>query len=136
MDIDVILLAGRHTLLDQSALTSGIFETCARRGVKVILGGVFNSGLLVAPDAQNATFDYTTPNQDMRDRALEFARKCAQVGFALPAAALAHARNTQHVDRVLVGPGNLQEWQSLQKWAETNVSDALLAQLSDIAALS
>jgi D-threo-aldose 1-dehydrogenase len=133
MDIDVILLAGRHTLLDHSALTSGIFETCAARGVKVILGGVFNSGLLIAPEAQNATFDYATPNQDMRDRALQLANKCAQGGVALPAAALAYARMSQHVDRVLIGPGNLREWQSLQKWAETNVPNALLAEPMDAA---
>jgi D-threo-aldose 1-dehydrogenase len=136
MDIDVILLAGRHTLLDQSALDSRIFEACAARGIKVILGGVFNSGLLVTPDAAEATFDYGVPTQEIKERARLLAQKCAQAGLALPAAALAYARATQHIDRVLVGPGNLQEWQSLQAWSQTHVPDALLAQLSDIAALS
>ena len=51
-DLDVILVAGRYTLLDQAALDSGLFASCAERGVAVIAGGVFNSGVLAAPTAR------------------------------------------------------------------------------------
>src|SRR6185312_2650294 len=45
-EIDCVLLAGRYTLLDNTAFASGFLDTCARRGVSVLAGGVFNSGFL------------------------------------------------------------------------------------------
>ncbi len=51
-DLDVILVAGRYTLLDQAALHSGLLAACAERGVGVIAGGVFNSGVLAVADSR------------------------------------------------------------------------------------
>ncbi len=48
VDLDCVLLAGRYSLLDRSG--GGLLATCAERGVGVILGGVFNSGVLADPD--------------------------------------------------------------------------------------
>jgi len=44
-DVDCVLVAGRYTLLDDSAATS-LFPLCLRRGVAVLASGVFNSGIL------------------------------------------------------------------------------------------
>jgi D-threo-aldose 1-dehydrogenase len=55
-DPDLFLLAGRYTLLDHSALDT-LFPACAARGVRVVVGGPFNSGLL----AGGSHFDYVTP---------------------------------------------------------------------------
>jgi D-threo-aldose 1-dehydrogenase len=55
-DPDVLLLAGRYTLLDHSALDR-LFPNCAARGVRVVVGGPFNSGLL----AGGPHFDYVAP---------------------------------------------------------------------------
>ena len=81
-DLDVILVAGRYTLLDQAALDSGLLTACAERGVGVIAGGVFNSGVLAAPTA-GSTYDYV-PVADERlarrgrspPRANAMARRC------------------------------------------------------------
>lgn len=130
MDIDVILLAGRHTLLDDSAAQSGIFEACAARGIKVILGGVFNSGLLIDPEAEAAPFDYQPAHETMRQQALQLFKTSAQAETALPAAALAFCRATPHISRVLVGPGDLREFALLRAWAEISISESLLADLA------
>ena len=55
VDLDCVLLAGRYSLLDRSG--AELLDACAARGVGVILGGVFNSGVLVDPDA-HPTYDY------------------------------------------------------------------------------
>ena len=49
VDLDCVLLAGRYTLLDRSG--ASLLDTCATRGIGVILGGVFNSGILASRDA-------------------------------------------------------------------------------------
>ena len=55
-DFDCVLVAGRYTLLDDSAAES-LFPLCLRRGVAVLAGGVFNSGILAGAD-DGATYDY------------------------------------------------------------------------------
>jgi D-threo-aldose 1-dehydrogenase len=55
-DLDCVLVAGRYTLLDQSA-ADVLFPLCLRRGVAVLAGGVFNSGVLADP-GDGATYDY------------------------------------------------------------------------------
>ena len=55
LDLDLVLMAGRYSLLDQGALAE-LLPACVERGVAVVIGGVFNSGLLA--DLARATFDY------------------------------------------------------------------------------
>ncbi len=55
VDLDCVLVAGRYTLLDRSG--AGLLDDCAARGIGVIVGGVFNSGILARVDG-DATFDY------------------------------------------------------------------------------
>jgi D-threo-aldose 1-dehydrogenase len=123
--IDVVLLAGRHTLLDRTAEQSGFFSLCGDRGISVMIGGVFNSGLLVDPEADDATFDYRPVRAEERDQARCWANHSARHGVALPAAALAFARARRDVTRVLVGPGSLAEWRQIQAWASAEVSAEL-----------
>src|SRR5690606_2250936 len=56
LDLDVVLCAGRLTLLDRSALAD-LLPACESRGVSVVVGGVFNSGLLADPQP-GAPYDY------------------------------------------------------------------------------
>ncbi|GGT23729.1 hypothetical protein GCM10010254_50360 [Streptomyces chromofuscus] len=56
-DVDVVLCAGRYTLLDQSALTE-LLPAARERGTAVVIGGAFNSGLLADP-SPGATYNYT-----------------------------------------------------------------------------
>ena len=84
-DVDVVLVAGRYTLLDQSA-ADALLPAALARGVSVIVGGVFNSGLLAAPDA-GATYDYQTAPAELVARARRLEAVCAGFGVPLRAAA-------------------------------------------------
>jgi D-threo-aldose 1-dehydrogenase len=100
-DIDVVLVAGRYTLLDQSAADE-LLPAAERRGVSVIAGGVFNSGLLAAP-APGATYDYQAASGELLDRALRLERACAEFGVPLRAAAARFPLTHPAVASVLIG---------------------------------
>ena len=101
LDIDVVLVAGRYSLLDQRALAE-LLPTCAARGTAVVVGGVFNSGLLADP-RPGATFDYAPAPPELVDRAARLAEVCARHGTPLRAAALAFPFGHPAVTSVLVG---------------------------------
>jgi len=109
-DIDVIMLAGRYTLLEQPALDA-LLPDCVARDVSVLNVGVFNSGLL-AVDRPHAglTYDYTAAPADLLARAQAIAEVCARHGVSLPAAALAFAGAHPAVASVVMGastPGHV-----------------------------
>jgi D-threo-aldose 1-dehydrogenase len=100
-DIDAVLVAGRYTLLDRSAADE-LLPAAERRGVSVIAGGVFNSGLLAAP-APGATYDYQAASGELLDRALRLERACAEFGVPLRAAAARFPLTHPAVASVLIG---------------------------------
>ncbi|MFJ2795591.1 MULTISPECIES: aldo/keto reductase [unclassified Streptomyces] len=100
-DVDVVLCAGRYTLLDQSAL-NGLLPEAAARGRSVVVGGVFNSGLLADP-RPGATYDYTAAPLSLLDRALRIKAVTEGHGVPLRAAALHYPLAHPAVAGVLVG---------------------------------
>jgi D-threo-aldose 1-dehydrogenase len=100
-DIDVVLLAGRYTLLDQSA-ANDLLPAAESRGVSIVLGGVFNSGLLADPRAA-ATYDYMPAPADLVERALAIESVCLAHGVPLRAAALRFGFTHPAVISALVG---------------------------------
>ncbi|MFC1421078.1 aldo/keto reductase [Streptacidiphilus cavernicola] len=100
-DVDVVLLAGRYTLLDQDGLTE-LLPEAQRRGVGVVVGGAFNSGLLADP-RPGATFDYTAAPDALLARALRIKAVCERHGVPLRAAALRFPLDHPAVRGVLVG---------------------------------
>lgn len=82
-DIDVILLAGRYTLLEQGALAE-LLPQCEARGVSVVVGGPFNSGALAGGDH----YDYAAMPAAVADRVARLAAVCRRFDVPLPAAAL------------------------------------------------
>ncbi|WP_327119132.1 aldo/keto reductase [Nocardia sp. NBC_01730] len=86
-DLDVVLVAGRYTLLDQTALND-LLPLCEARGVSVVAAGVFNSGLLATPTpSPTATYDYKPTPVELLVRARRIAEVCALHDTTLPAAA-------------------------------------------------
>lgn len=101
--LDVVLLAGRYSLLDQSALDA-LLPAAHERGTAVLVGGVFNSGLLAAPWPQpGATFDYAPASAQMLTRARAIATVCAEHGATLPEAAVQFPLAHPAVAAVVVG---------------------------------
>ncbi|WP_067178935.1 aldo/keto reductase [Microtetraspora niveoalba] len=99
-DIDVVMLAGRYTLLDQSGLP--LLDACAERGVRVLAAGVFNSGLL-ATDRPSGTFDYRPAPAELVARARGVAAVCERHGVTLPRAAAAFPLRHPAVSTVVLG---------------------------------
>ncbi len=81
-DIDVTMLAGRYTLLEQESL--GLMDECARRGVGIVVAGPFNSGIL----AGNRKFNYTDAPADVIARVEALRSACDEENVSLQAAAL------------------------------------------------
>ncbi|GII55810.1 oxidoreductase [Planotetraspora thailandica] len=100
-DIDVVLLAGRYSLLDRSG-EEELLPLCLDRGVSVFVGGVFNSGLLATHDP-SGTYDYAPAPAELLERAREMARACERHGVTLPQAALAFPLRHPAVTTVVVG---------------------------------
>ncbi len=108
-DIDAVLLAGRYSLLDQSAAEE-LFPLCAERQVSVMLGGVFNGGILADPSV--SMYDYRPATEEVRDRVAEIAAICARHEVSLPAAALTFGYGHSAVTSVVLGvrtPDELEE---------------------------
>jgi D-threo-aldose 1-dehydrogenase len=104
-DIDVIMLAGRYTLLEQPAMDD-LLPACAARGVSVLNVGVFNSGLLAKDwPEDDAHYEYGGTPEDLLHRARQIAMLCQRYGTSLPRAALAFAAAHPTVASVVVGAG-------------------------------
>ena len=74
-DVDCILIAGRYSLLDTSAAQE-LLPECARRGVAVLVGGVFGSGVLADP-RPGARYDYTPASTAVLERTAQIAARSA-----------------------------------------------------------
>ena len=97
-DPDLFLLAGRYTLLEQEPLHT-LFPDCAQHGVGVVLGGAFNSGILVG----KPSYDYASVPAAIAERTKAIASVCASFDVSLPAAALNFCLAHPVVVSVLVG---------------------------------
>jgi D-threo-aldose 1-dehydrogenase len=86
-DLDIILLAGRYTLLDHSGLAE-FLPACVERDVKITIGGPYNSGILARDLSQPVTFDYEQASDDLVATARELTAICVAHGVDLKAAAL------------------------------------------------
>jgi D-threo-aldose 1-dehydrogenase len=100
-DPDMFLLAGRYTLLEQTALQS-FLPLCTQRGIAVVAGGVFNSGLLADAGA-GARYNYDPAPADLTARAQRLAAVCQRHGVPLKAAALQFPIAHSCVAAVLTG---------------------------------
>jgi D-threo-aldose 1-dehydrogenase len=120
-DVDVVLVAGRYTLLDRSA-ADALLPAALSRGVSVIAGGVFNSGVLAAP-VPGATYDYQAAPDELIGRARLLEEVCAEFGVPLRAAAARFPLTHPAVASVLIGARTAAE-----------ISDAIRLRALDIPA--
>lgn len=102
-DVDLIMLAGRYTLLEQPA-AADLLPLCAERGVGVANCGVFNSGLLARQEVrEDAHYNYEPAPAAILARAKALAACCAEFGVELPTAALQFAANHPVMRTVVAG---------------------------------
>ncbi|MCO8275076.1 aldo/keto reductase [Actinoplanes sp. TRM 88003] len=125
--LDAVLLAGRYTLLDQSGRAE-LLPLCADRGVAVIVGGVFNSGLLADP-RPGARFDYVAADPELIERALAIRAVCERHGIPLRAAAIQFPATHPAVTTVLVGARSAAEVEDAARMAAVPIPPTLWADL-------
>ena len=86
-DVDIFLLAGRYTLLEQEALNS-FLPLCEEKGLGVVIGGPFNSGILATGAVEGAYFNYLPAPDDILARVAKIEAVCARYDVRLVEAAL------------------------------------------------
>lgn len=131
-DPDILLLAGRYTLLDQSALPV-LLPRCVQRGTRVVVGGPFNSGILASGtrprDGRAPYFDYAPAEPDVVARAAALEDLCAEHGVPLKAAALQFPRAHPAVACVVAGARSIAELDENRVLAARPISAAFWHEL-------
>ena len=129
-DVDAVMLAGRCTLLEQSAVDT-MLPACVRRGVSVLAAGVFNGGLLATDEpATDAMYDYQPAPAEIRGRVARLAEICAAYGVRLPQAAIAFAGRHPAVASVVVGARSAEEVRRNSELFSRPVPDELWTDLA------
>ena len=130
IELDTTLLAGRYTLLEQEAANTYL-PKCQERKVNVILGGVFNSGLLVSNDIANAMWNYELAPRELVDRTYQLKSICDRHAIRLASAALQFAMAHPAVASVVVGLRNSKESEDSINWTNAELPCGLWADLKD-----
>jgi D-threo-aldose 1-dehydrogenase len=126
-DFDCFLLAGRYTLLDRSGARE-LLPLCLERGIAIIAGGVFNSGILANP-RPGGTFNYQAAPPDVVARAQELAAICERRGVELKAAAIQFPLRHPAVASVLTGCRSVAEIDENVSLFETPIPEELWKEL-------
>lgn len=124
-DWDVFLLAGRYTLLEQTSLDP-FLTTCVERGASVVVGGPFNSGILVGGE----TFNYAKAPEEIVAKVKAIEAVCREFGVPLPAAALQFPLTHPAVCNVLPGPRSPQELDGILEWWDVAIPAELWSTLA------
>ena len=129
-DLDCVLVAGRYTLLDESAARS-LFPLCLARRVAVLAGGVFNSGILADP-GDGARYDYAPAAPSLLARARRMAAVCARYDVPVAAAALRYVLRHPAVTAAVVGVRNPDEVRADAGYLGLPIPDALWSDLAGL----
>ena len=125
-DWDCFLLAGRYTLLEQDPLDD-LFPACEKAGTGIILGGPYNSGILVG----GSTWNYAEAPPEVVERVRRIEAVCASHDVPLPAAALQFPLGSKLVASVIPGPRSRAEARQNVAWFRTDIPASLWSDLAD-----
>jgi len=129
-DPDVVMVAGRLTLLDRRALDE-VLPACREAGVPLLAAAVFNSGVLARP-TDGSWFDYAPASADVLDRVTAMEARCRDHGVPLLAAALQYPLRFDGVAAVVVGTGTAEEATANAELASLELPDDLWADLDEL----
>jgi D-threo-aldose 1-dehydrogenase len=126
-NFDCFLLAGRYTLLDQVALKE-LLPECVERGISIIAGGVYNSGILADPKP-GAHYNYQTAPAELLARAQRIRDVCSRHQVPLKAAAMQFPLGHPAVTCVVVGCRSAEQLDESLKMFEVDIPSALWDEL-------
>ena len=127
-DMDLFLLAGRYTLLEQEALTS-FLPLCEKRGIGIVVGGPYNSGILATGPKPGAYYNYDPAPEDILDRVRKIEAVCNRHGVNLIDAAFQFPLLHPTVVSVIPGGQAVGEMKSNLTVAKSTIPAALWADL-------
>lgn len=126
---DCFLVAGRYTLLDQSALDE-VLPLCLRKNISVIIGSPFNTGILHGPNP-DSTFDFMPAPAEMIEKAQKLKAVCGKYNVPLPAAAIQFPFAHSAVAQVLTGARSASEITENLRLMNTPIPPELWRELRD-----
>lgn len=119
-DFDVFLLAGHYTLLDQDALLR-FLPMCEQRNIAVVLGGVYNTGILVTGINGDPQYDYKPASEEIKSRVRAIDAVCREFGVPMAAAALQFPLHHPAIATVIPGMSSPTEVSSNVAYLQTVV---------------
>ena len=126
-ELNIALIAGRFTLLDQSAQNE-LYPLALEKKVSIIAAGVFNSGVLANP-VEGAHYDYEPASQEILEKARAIGKFLERYDVSLPAAALQFPLRHPAVTSVLTGAGSVEELRSNIAHFDTELPDELWSEM-------
>ena len=127
-DFDLFLLAGRYTLLEQEALDS-FLPLCDERGIGIVLGGPYNSGILARGPSDDAQYNYANAPAEVIDRVRRINAACERHGVKMIEAALNFPLRHPSVVSVIPGGQSVTEVKSNRDILGKDIPEALWAEL-------
>jgi D-threo-aldose 1-dehydrogenase len=128
-DFDCFLLAGRYSLLEQPSLPE-FLPKCEKQKVSIVLGGVFNSGLLANPGAAK-TYNYDVAEGGIIERALAIERVCTSHKVPLMAAALQFPKAHPAIATICVGARTQAQFNQTVELFNHPIPDSLWSDLKN-----
>ena len=126
--IDVVLLAGRYTLLDHGA-NAEFMPLCEADGVAVVIGGPYNSGILARDLSGTVTFDYEPAPAELVDRARRLTAVCNRYEVDLKAAALQYVLAHPAVVSAIPGAQSVDELEQNVAMVQAEIPSSLWSDL-------
>ncbi|MCZ4260628.1 aldo/keto reductase [Limimaricola sp. G21655-S1] len=127
-DLDCCMLAGRYSLLDRDA-EAGFLPLARARGVALVLGGVYNSGILAAPRDGRRKFNYADAPAEIVAKVEALRSVCDDHGVPLAAAAIRFPIRHPAVTSVVIGAKTPIQLQQNVDWFDAELPEALWADL-------
>lgn len=129
-DFDIFLLAGRYTLLEQEALES-FLPLCVQRGIGIVIGGPYNSGVLATGAKPGAFYNYNPAPEWVLDKVARIEALCAAHGVRLVDAAFQFPLQHPAILSVIPGGQSLAEVEANARAASATIPAALWRDLKD-----
>jgi D-threo-aldose 1-dehydrogenase len=130
-DLDCILLAGRYTLLDRSAVAE-LLPLCEQKKTSLVVGGVFNSGILATGAVPGANFDYMPATEEVAAKVRAMEEIARRHGIPLAAAALQFPLLKPIVSSVLIGTAKASSLERNMQLFEPRLAESLYADFEDL----
>lgn len=129
-DLDLVMVAGRYTLLEQPAAAE-VLPACRERGTGIVAASVFNSGLLASSEPRrDGRYEYGQLPEELWDRVVRIADICTNHDVPLPAAAVQFPLRSDVVRSVVVGGSRPEQLRQNAQFAAVDIPEALWEELA------